>query len=122
MKNPPYFASYVEHRKQSKAPPSRMPALSGMLLIPNELLAILRKAFSQGQRINRAIGIPYLRPLVGSLSAIVAAVLLYASNHAQASTPAPRPRPTPPPRLSSGIGIMYLMHSDAIGDPIHHWT
>ena len=122
MKNPPYFASYVEHRKQSKAPPSRMPALSGMLLIPNELLAILRKAFSQGQRINRAIGVPYLRPLVGSLSAIVAAVLLYASNHAQASTPAPRPRPTPPPRLSSGIGIMYLMHSDAIGDPIHHWT
>jgi len=57
-----------------------MPALSGMLLIPNELLAILRKAFSQGQRINRAIGVLYLRPLVGSLSAIVAAVLLYASN------------------------------------------
>src|SRR5438094_864711 len=124
MKNPPYFASYVEHRKQSKAPPSSMPALSGMLLIPNELLAILRKAFSQGQRINRAIGVPYLRPLVGSLSAIVAAVLLYASNHAnaQAPTPTPRPRPTPPPRPFSGIGIMYLENADSLGDPIHNWS
>src|SRR5438876_267851 len=111
MKNPPCFASYVEHRKQSKAPPSRMPALSGMLLIPNELLAILRKAFSQGQRINRIIGAPYLRPPVSSLSAIVAAILLCASNHADAQSQAP-----------PMIGIMYLENADSLGDPIHDWS
>src|SRR5438552_3089804 len=111
MKNPPCFASYVEHRKQSKAPPSRMPALSGMLLIPNELLAILRKAFSQGQRINRATGVPYLRPLVSSLSALVAAILLCASNHADAQSQAP-----------PMIGIMYLENADSLGDPIHDWS
>src|SRR5437667_12709657 len=103
MKNPPCFASYVEHRKQSKAPPSRMPALSGMLLIPNELLAILRKAFSQGQRINRAIGVPYLRPLVGSLSALVAAILLYASDKADAQSQAPPMH-----------AIMYHEHHDTL--------
>src|SRR5439155_2213885 len=111
MKNPPCFASNVVHRKQSKAPPSRMPALSGMLLIPNELLAILRKSFSQGQRINRAIGVPYLRPLVGSLSAIVSAILFYGSNHADAQAQAP-----------PMIGIMYLEDADALGDPIHNWS
>ena len=57
---------------------------------------------------NRAIGIMCLRPLVGSLAAIVAAILLYASNHANAQAP-------------PSIGIMYLEDSDAVGDPIHDW-
>ena len=47
-----------------------------------------------------------LRPLVGSLSAVVAAILLYGSNHADAQAP-------------PGIGIMYLTRSDQAGDPIH---
>ena len=50
-----------------------------------------------------------LPPLVGSLSAIIAAILLYPSNHADAQAP-------------SGIGIMYLTNSDAVGDPIHNWS
>ena len=50
-----------------------------------------------------------LQPLGGSLSAIVAVILLYASNHADAQAP-------------PGIGIMYLTNSDAVGDPIHDWT
>ena len=58
---------------------------------------------------NRLIGVFCLRPLVGSLSAVVAAILLYASNHADAQAP-------------PGIGIMYLENSDAVGDPIHDWT
>src|SRR5438552_6852928 len=111
MKNPPCFASYVEHRKQSKAPPSRMPALSGMLLIPNELPAILRKAFSQGRRINRIIGARYLRPPVSSLSALIAAIGFSASNHADAQSQAP-----------PMIGIMYLENADSLGDPIHDWS
>lgn len=81
-----------------------MPALPGMLLIPAGLLAMLRKAFSQSQRISGAVGILYLRPLVGSLSGIVAAVLLYSYNHANAQAPL-------------GVGIMYLANSDDVGDP-----
>ena len=50
----------------------------------------------------------YLRPLVGSISAIVAAILLYAFNNADAQPP--------------GIGIMYLTNNDAVGDPIHDWS
>ena len=50
-----------------------------------------------------------LPPLVGSLSAIIAATLLYASNHADAQAP-------------PGIGIMYLTNSDGVGDPIHNWS
>src|SRR5438552_6912650 len=109
MKNPPCFASNVEH-KQSKAPPSRMPALSGMLAILDELPAILRKLFSQGRRINRIIGAPYLRPPVSSLSALVAAILLYASDNADAQSQAP-----------PMIGIMYLENADSLGDPLHDW-
>ena len=52
-----------------------------------------------------------VRPLVGSLSAIVAAILLYASNHADAQS-------QPPPM----IGIMYLEDADSLGDPIHNWS
>src|SRR5215471_8231181 len=55
---------------------------------------------------NRPIGIMCLRPLVGFLSAVVAAILLYASDHADAQAP-------------PGIGIMYLTRSDQAGDPIH---
>ena len=58
---------------------------------------------------NRPIAVICLRRLVGFLSAIVAAILLYASNHADAQAP-------------PGIGIMYLENSDAVGDPIHDWT
>ena len=50
-----------------------------------------------------------LSPLAGSLSAIIAAILLYPSNHADAQAP-------------PGIGIMYLTNSDAVGDPIHDWS
>src|SRR5438876_18211 len=110
MNNPPCSSYNVEH-KQSKAPPSRMPALSGMLAILDELPAILRKLFSQGRRINRIIGAPYLRPPVSSLSAVVAAVLLYGSNHADAQSQAP-----------PMIGIMYLESADSLGDPPHNWS
>ncbi len=58
---------------------------------------------------NRPIAVFYLRPLVGFLSAVVAVMLLYASNHADAQGP-------------PGIGIMYLENSDAVGDPIHDWS
>ena len=44
---------------------------------------------------NRSTGIVYLRPLVCPLSAIVAAILLCGSNHADAHVP-------------PGIGVMYL--------------
>src|SRR5437667_10225902 len=111
MINTPPFASSIDEHKQSKAPPSRMPALSGMLPILDELPAILRKLFSQGRRINRIIGAPYLRPPVSSLSAIVAAILLCASNHADAQSQAP-----------PMIGIMYLENADSLGDPIHDWS
>jgi len=52
-----------------------------------------------------------LRPLVGSVSAIVVAILLYASNHAGAQSQAP-----------PMIGIMYLENADSLGDPIHDWS
>jgi hypothetical protein len=58
---------------------------------------------------NRLIGVFCLRLLVGFISVVVAAVLLFASNHADAQAP-------------PGIGIMYLENSDAVGDPIHDWT
>ena len=86
-----------------------MPALLGMPLCAAGLLAIPRKAFSQGQGMNRPIGVICLRPLVGSLLAIVVAILLYGSNHADAQAP-------------PGIGIMYLTNSDGVGDPIHDWS
>ena len=57
---------------------------------------------------NRSTGIVYLRPLVCPLSAIVAAILLCGSNHADAHVP-------------PGIGVMYLENSDGVGDPIHNW-
>ena len=82
-----------------------------MLVCAAGLLAMPRKAFSQGKGISRAIGITYLRPLVGSLSVIVAAILLCASNHADAQTQA-----------APIIGIMYLEYADSLGDPIHDWS
>jgi len=102
------FVRNVEHPKQSGTRRFRMPALLGMLLCAAEMPGIPKKAFSQGQGMNRPIGVIYLRPLVGALRAIVAAVLLYGSNRADAQPP--------------GIGIMYLTNSDAIGDPIHDWS
>ena len=57
---------------------------------------------------NRSTGIVYLRPLVGSLSAIVAAILLCGPNHADAHS-------------LPGIGVMYLENSDEVRDPIHNW-
>ena len=59
-------------------------------------------------KVRESIGIMYLRPLVGFLSGIVTAILLYASNYADAQPP--------------GIGIMYLTNNDAVGDPIHDWS
>ena len=51
-----------------------------------------------------------LRPLVGFLSAVVAAILLYASNHADAqSQPAPM------------VGIFFLEDADAAGHPPYNW-
>ena len=52
-----------------------------------------------------------LRPLVGSLSAVVAAILLYGSNHVDAQSQAP-----------PMIGIMYLESADSLGDPPHNWS
>src|SRR5206468_8383506 len=101
----------VEHRKHSGTRRFRMPALLGMLLCAARLLVIPRKVFSHGQGINRPIGVFYLRPLVGSVSAIVAAILLCASNHADAqSQPAPM------------IGIMYLEFADSLGDSPYDWS
>src|SRR5204863_9236636 len=60
---------------------------------------------------HRPSGIIYLRPLVGSVSAIVAAILLCASDHADAQSQAP-----------PMIGIMYLEYADSLGDPVHDWS
>ena len=98
------------HRKQSATRPCGMPASPGMLLCAAGLRAIPRKALSQRQGINRPSGVMCVRPLVGFLSAVVTAILLCASNHADAqSQPAPM------------IGLMYLEDADALGDPIHDW-
>jgi hypothetical protein len=64
------------------------------------------KSLLSGQRMNRPIDIMCLRPVVGSLAATVAAILLYGSNQADAQAP-------------QGIGIMYLTPSDQVGQPIH---
>jgi hypothetical protein len=69
------------------------------------------KPSPRARGMNRPIGITYLRPLVGSLSAIVAAILLYASNHADAQSQA-----------APMIGIMYLEDADAFGAPPHNWS
>ena len=45
------------------------------------------KSLLSDQRMNRPIGIMCLRPVVGSLAATVAAILLYGSNHADAQAP-----------------------------------
>src|SRR5438094_2274106 len=108
---PLYFVRNVEHRKQSATRPCRMPALIGMLVCAARLLAIPRKTFFQGRGMHRPIGIIYLRPLVGSVSAIVAAILLCASDHADAQSQAP-----------PMIGIMYLEYADSLGDPVHDWS
>src|SRR6266704_2210501 len=60
---------------------------------------------------NTPIALMCLRPLVGSLSAIVAAILLCASNHADAQSQAP-----------PMIWLMYLENADSLGDPIHDWS
>jgi hypothetical protein len=99
------------HRKQSRTRPIRMPASLGMLLRAAGLLAVPRKAFSRGQGMNRPIAVICLRRLVGLLSAVVVAILLFASNHADAqSQPAPM------------IGIFYLENSDAAGNPPYNWA
>ena len=87
-----------------------MPASPGMLLCAAGLRAIPRKALSQRQGMNRPNGVMCVRPLVGFLSAVVTAILLCASNHADAqSQPAPM------------IGLFYLEDADAPGDPVHNW-
>jgi hypothetical protein len=94
------------HRKQTGTRPFRMPALLGMLHCAAGLVAMPGKAFFQGQGMNRPIGIMCSRPLVGFLSAVIAAILLYASDPADAQAP-------------PGIGIMYLTRNDQAGNPIH---
>jgi hypothetical protein len=64
------------------------------------------KSLLSDQRMNGPIGIMCLRPVVGSLAATVAAILLYGSNHTDAQEP-------------QGVGIMYLTPNDQAGDPIH---
>ena len=99
------------HRKQSAPRPCGMPASPGMLLCAAGLRAIPRKALSQRQGINRPSGLMCVRPLVGFLSAVVTAILLCASNHADAqSQPAPM------------IGLFYLENSDAAGNPPYNWA
>src|SRR5215471_9372301 len=100
----------VEPGKQSRTRSFRIPALLGMLLRVARLFVIPRKAFSCSQGINRPIGVFYLRPLVGSLSAMVAAILLYVANHADAQSQA-----------APMIGIMYLEFADSVGD-VHDWS
>src|SRR5437773_9373962 len=100
---PLYFVRNVEHRKQSATRPCRMLALIGMLVCAARLLAIPRKTFFQGRGMHRPIGIMYLRPLVGAFSAILAAILLYAANHADAQSQA-----------APMIGIMYLEYADSV--------
>src|SRR5262245_28506112 len=98
------------HRKQSATRPCRTPALLGMLLCAARLLVIPEKIFSRGQGMNSQIGITCLRPFVGFLSTIVAAILLYGSNDADAqSQPAPM------------LGIFYLENADALGQPPYNW-
>src|SRR5882724_9646501 len=99
------------HRKQSATRPCRMPASLGRLLCAAGLRAIPRKALSQRLGINRPSGVMCVRPLVGFLSAVVAAILLCVSNHADAQSQAP-----------PMIGIMYLENADSLGDPIHDWS
>jgi hypothetical protein len=48
----------------------------------------------------------HMRLLVGFVSAVIAAILVYASDQADAQAP-------------PGIGIMYLTRNDQAGDPIH---
>src|SRR6266699_3963146 len=98
-------------RKHSRRRPFRMPASLGMLLCGAGLLAVRRKAFFKGQGMSRPIGIIFLRPLLGSLSAMIAAIGFSASNHADAQSQAP-----------PMIGIMYLENADSLGDPIHDWS
>src|SRR6266436_5702268 len=108
-----FFNSRVltAHRKQSRTRPFRMPTSLGRLLCAAGLRAILRNAFSESQIINRGIGVLYSRPLLSrALSAIVAAILLYGSNHADAqSQPAPM------------IGLFYLENADALGQQPYRW-
>src|SRR6266513_5144815 len=99
------------HRKQSRTRPFRMPASLGRLLCAAGLRAIPRKALSQRLGINRPSGVMCVRPLVGFLSAVVTAILLCVSNHANAQSQSP-------PML----GIMYLENADSLGDPIHDWS
>src|SRR5262249_33893585 len=107
---PLYFIWNVKYRNRSATRPFRMPAIIGVLLCAAGLRAISRKIFFRGPAMHRRIGNIYLRPLVGAFSAIVAAILLYACNHADAQSPPPM------------LGIMYLTNNDAVGDPIHDWS
>src|SRR5262249_18593888 len=109
--NSPELVWNVEHRKQYRTRPFRMPALPGMLLCAAGLLAVPRKAFSRRQGINRPSAVTCFRPVVGFLSAIIAAILFYGSNHADAQSQAP-----------PMIGIMYLENADSLGDPVHNWA
>src|SRR5438876_8146620 len=99
------------HRKQFATRPFRMSALLGMTHCAAGLLAVRRKAFFQGQGMSRRIGNIFLRPLLGSLSAMIAAIGLCASNHADAQS-----------QGAPMIGIMYLENADSLGDPIHDWS
>ena len=110
MNNPLDFVWNVEHGKQSRIRPFRMPALPGMLLCAAGLRALPRKALSQRQGINRPSGVMCVRPLVGFLSAVVTAILLCASNHADAqSQPAPM------------VGLFFLENADPAGQPAYKW-
>src|SRR5215470_6926024 len=105
------FVWNVEDGKEFGTPLFRRLALLNMLLCAGKLRAIGRKTSCQGRQINRPIAITCLRPLVGVLSAVVAAILLYASSDADAqSQPAPM------------LGIFYLENSDAAGDPPYNWS
>jgi hypothetical protein len=98
------------HRKQSATRPCGMPASPGLLLCAAGLRAIPRKALSQRQGINRPSGVMCVRPLVGFLSAVVTAILLCASNHADAqSQPAPM------------VGLFFLENADPAGQPAYNW-
>ena len=100
----------MEHRNETGTATVGMPASLGRLLYAAGLRAVPRKAFSQRQEINRPGGVMCVRPLVGFLSAIIAAILLYGANQADAQS-----------QSAPMIGLFFLENADALGQPPYNW-
>src|SRR5262245_7263157 len=104
----PQFAWTVEHRNETGIATVGRPASIGRVACP--LRAVPRKGFSQRHEVNRPGGALSGRPLRGFLSAIFIAIVLCASNRADAqSQPAPM------------VGLFFLENADALGQPPYDW-